>query len=133
MVDPVIDQVVSFGRLVLRNHVTSIVHNGECQTVVLFDKSCNVILVVPGSVLFFDFWPHVLNPVVSSISWDSTVSVTTEVNHSDFASQRIVNELGSLLQDVVLEPVFIVAKVPSIVAIGNMKSLSNVRVIEELQ
>ena len=73
-----------------------------------------------------------VDPVLSSDSWDSTISVSRVVEHSDFTLEFLVNPLRSLWLDDIID--FFSAEVPGLNVIRDMKSLSNciqVEVVEE--
>ena len=84
------------------------------------------------SVVGGEFPSKGVDPVLSSDGWDSTISVSRVVEHSDFTLEFLVNPLRSLWLDDIID--FFSAEVPGLNVIGDMKSLSNciqVEVVEE--
>ena len=94
--------------------------------------SSNLTKKLVWSVVGGEFPSKGVDPVLSSDGWDSTISVSRVVEHSDFTLEFLVNPLRSLWLDDIID--FFSAEVPGLNVIGDMKSLSNciqVEVVEE--
>ena len=63
------------------------------------------------------------DPVLGSNGWDSTISVTRVVEHSDLALKLLIDPLGALWLDDVVD--LVRAEVPGLNIIGDMECLSD--------
>merc|ERR1711935_462388 len=86
--------------------------------------------IIVWSQVFDHGWVHFLNPSVGSLSWNCTINISREVEHSHLALKTFVDPLRTDLEHFVLEPVITVAHLPTWELVWNVESSSHIRSVQ---
>lgn len=116
-------------------HVSSTVNGTEGEA------SVSVGLGVTGDLGINEVWSPLLvdfptgggDPVLGSEGWDSTISVSREVEHAHLAHELLIDPLRSLWLDNVVPPVAGLAEIPSLNVVWDVEGLSGVRQVHPVE